>query len=220
LNDPVVRLVSVNVGQPRFVAWKGETVLTSIFKQPVTGPVAVVGTSLAGDRPADLKAHGGVDKAVYAYPAEHYTYWRQELDITDMPWGMFGENFTTEGLDEAAVRIGDRFAIGTAEFEVSQPRMPCAKLGLRFGRADMVQRFLRSRRLGFYLRVVREGVIEAGEPIRRTVGDPVAPSIADLALLETTERENVPLLERAVRTERLTASWRHRYEEQLQRLGN
>jgi len=214
-----MRLVSVNVGQPRYVAWKGETVLTSIHKEPAMGPVAVVGTSLAGDRQADPKAHGGVDKAVYAYPAEHYPWWRQELALTDLPWGMFGENFTTDGFDEAAVRIGDRFAIGTAEFEVSQPRMPCAKLGLRFKRADMVQRFLHSRRLGFYLRIVREGVVAAGDPIRQTASDPQAPTVADLALLETTERDNVPLLELAVRTKKLTASWRRRYEEQLQRLG-
>ena len=219
MSSSAMRIVSVNVGQPRFVAWKGETILTAIFKTPVTGPVQVVGTSLAGDRQADTKVHGGVDKAVYAYPAEHYPLWSRELNRPDMPWGMFGENLTTEGLAESGVRIGDRLGIGTAEFEVSQPRMPCSKLGLRFQRADMAKLFLGSGRLGFYLRVIREGAIEARQPIRRLATDAEAPTIADLALLESTGRENVALLERAVRTQALTESWRHRYREQLTRLG-
>ena len=214
-----MRLISVNVGQPRFVGWKGEMIETAIFKASVAGPVVVAGTNLAGDRQADLKVHGGVDKAVYAYAAEHYPRWRSELNREDMPWGMFGENLTTEGLDESTVRIGDRLAIGTAEFEVSQPRLPCSKIGLRFGRADMVKLFLQSRRLGFYLRVRREGTIEAGNAIGVTAGDPAAPTIADLALLESTGRDDVTLLERAVRAPALTESWRQRYREQLERIG-
>jgi len=219
MSDPTMRIVSVNVGQPRFVAWKGETILTGIFKHPVAGPVAVVGTSLAGDGQADRKVHGGVDKAVYAYSADHYPRWREELGRADMPWGMFGENLTIDGLDEAHVRIGDRFAVGTAEFEVSQPRMPCSKLGLRFGRADMVKLFLRSGRLGCYFRVLREGVVRAGETVRRLSSDPDAPTIADLATLEATGRDDVPLLERAVRTAQLTESWRQRYRERLSRVA-
>jgi len=214
-----MRLVSVNVGQPRFVAWKGETIETAIFKTPVTGPVEVAGTNLAGDRQADLRVHGGADKAVYAYAAEHYPQWRRELNRDDMPWGMFGENLTTEGLDESTVRIGDRLSIGTAEFEVSQPRLPCSKLGLRFGRADMVKLFLQSGRLGFYVRVRREGVIETGDTIRISGADPAAPTIAELALLESAGRDDVPLLERAVRTPALAEGWRQRYREQLERLG-
>lgn len=213
-----MRLVSINLGQPRPVEWNEKTVETGIFKEPVTGPVRVARTNLAGDRQADLTVHGGLDKAVYTYPSEHYPFWSRELERPDLPWGMFGENLTTEGLDETTVRIGDRFAIGTAEFEVSQPRLPCFKLGIKFGRADMVKRFLRSARLGFYLRVRREGVIEAGEPIRHVGGDPEAPTIADLALLEASRRDDVVLLERAARTPALTESWRQRYREQLGRL--
>jgi len=213
-----MRLVSINIGQPRLVEWNGKTIETGIFKDPVMGPVRVARTNLAGDRQADLTVHGGEDKAVYAYPSEHYPFWSRELDRPDLPWGMFGENLTTEGLAEATVRLGDRFAIGTAEFEVSQPRLPCFKLGLKFERADMVKRFLRSGRLGFYVRVRREGVIEAGEPIRHVGRDPEAPTIADLALLETTRRGDRELVERAARTPALTESWRQRYREQLERL--
>jgi MOSC domain-containing protein YiiM len=213
-----MRLVSINVGQPRLVEWNGKTIETGIFKDPVMGPVRVARTNLAGDRQADLTVHGGADKAVYAYPSEHYPFWSRELDRPDLPWGMFGENLTTEGLDESTVRVGDRFAIGTAELEVSQPRLPCVKLGLKFERADMVKRFLRSGRLGFYVRVRREGVIEAGEPIRRLGADPDAPTIADLALLEASGRDDVALLERAVRTPAMTESWRQRYRDQLERL--
>ena len=210
-----MRLLSVNVGRPRVVEWKGKAVETGIFKEAVAGPVTVARTNLDRDRQADLGVHGGVDKAVYAYPSEHYPYWSRELDRPELPWGMFGENLTTQGLDESTVRIGDRLAIGTAEFEVSQPRLPCFKLGIKFERADMVKRFLRSGRLGFYLRVLREGVIEAGEPIQLLSSEPEAVTIADLALLETTQRENVALLHRAARTPALTASWRERYERLL-----
>jgi MOSC domain-containing protein YiiM len=213
-----MQLISVNVGTPRAVEWNGKTVETGIFKTPLTGAVAVGRTNLAGDRQADLEVHGGVDKAVYAYPSEHYPFWRGELDRPDLPWGMFGENLTTEGLDETSVRIGDRFAIGTAEFEVSQPRLPCFKLGAKFGRADMVKRFLQAGRLGFYLRVLREGAVEAGQPIRRIGGSAGGVTVFDLGLLETTERGNVPLLQRAVEASALTESWRQRYRDQLARL--
>ncbi|MDH4046475.1 MAG: MOSC domain-containing protein [Gemmatimonadota bacterium] len=213
-----MRLISVNVSLPRLVQWKGETVETGIFKEPRDGPVGVALSNLEGDRQADLTVHGGVDKAVYAYPAEHYPFWSRELSRTDLTWGMFGENLTTEGLDEATVRVGDRFLVGTAELEVSQPRLPCYKLGIKFGRADMVKRFLQSRRLGFYLRVLGEGTLAANDPIRRLGGDQGSVSIADLALLETTQREDVALLERAVRAAALTESWRLKYREHLARL--
>jgi len=213
-----MRVVSVNVGRVRTVEWNDKTLETGIFKEPVAGPVAATRTNLAGDRQADLTVHGGVDKAVYAYPREHYAFWMAELDRADLPWGMFGENLTTEGLDETSVRIGDRFAIGAAVLEVSQPRLPCVKLGMKFGRPDMVKRFLRSGRLGFYLRVSTDGILEAGAEIRRVATDPDQPSIADLALLETTHRDDVALLERAARSAALTEGWRIRYREQLARI--
>jgi MOSC domain-containing protein YiiM len=149
--------VSVNVGLPREVHWRGKTVRTSIWKTPVEGPVRATTLNLRGDQQSDLSVHGGPDKAVYAYPCEHYVYWRDELRDMDLPWGAFGENFTTRGLLEEGVHIGDRLRVGSAEFIVTQPRMPCFKLGIRFGHPDMVKRFLRSGRTGFYLAVLREG---------------------------------------------------------------
>src|SRR5467141_748297 len=158
-----MKLVSINVGLPREVRWHGKTVLTSIFKAPVEGSVKVGRLNLEGDRQSDLNVHGGADKAVYVYPAEHYAFWRAELPGVDLPGGAFGENFTTEGLIEDSVHIGDRLRIGSAEFVAMQPRMPCFKLGIRFGRPDMVKRFMHSGRTGFYLAVLQEGEVAAGD---------------------------------------------------------
>ena len=143
-----MRIVSVNVGLPRAVTWRGKTVTTAIFKEPVAGRVALRSLNLDGDRQADLTVHGGREKAVYAYPVEHYRYWRTELADAALPYGAFGENLTTEGLREHAVHVGDRFRVGSAELLLTQPRLPCYKLGIRFGRADMVKRFLASGRTG------------------------------------------------------------------------
>src|SRR5205809_7696450 len=160
-----MKIVSINVGLPREVEWRGKTVRTSIFKEPVAGRVRVERLNVEGDRQADLTVHGGADKAVYAYPAEHYAFWRENLPGMDLPWGAFGENFTTEGLIEDSVRIGDQLRVGSAELVVTQPRMPCFKLGIRFGRPDMVKRFLDSRRSGFYMAVAVEGDVGAGDAI-------------------------------------------------------
>lgn len=160
-----MKLLSINVGQPREVPWQGDSILTSIFKDPVAGPVAVRTMNLEGDRQSDLTVHGGARKAVYVYPSEHYPFWRGELPEQDVPYGAFGENLTTSGFLEGSVRIGDRLTIGTSEFVVTQPRMPCFKLIIRFGRPDMVKRFMKSGRSGFYLRVTREGAIETGQSI-------------------------------------------------------
>jgi MOSC domain-containing protein YiiM len=159
------RLVAVSTGRPREVEWQGEKVLTSIFKAPVAGRVRVRRLNIEGDEQSDLEVHGGEDKAVYAYPAEHYAYWREQLPGVPLSWGAFGENLTTEGLLESGVHIGDRFRIGSAEFAVTEPRMPCYKLALRFGRSDMVKRFMKSGRTGFYLAVRKEGEIGAGDAI-------------------------------------------------------
>src|SRR6266852_5517522 len=140
-----MRRVSVNVGLPRLLAWKGASFKTGIFKKAVDGRIVLRETNLDGDRQADLSVHGGVNKAVYVYPSEHYGYWRADLPGVDLPWGMFGENFTTEGLLEEAVYIGDRFRIGETEVMATEPRMPCYKLGIKFGRADIIKRFLASR---------------------------------------------------------------------------
>jgi len=200
-----MRLVSVNVALPREVAWKGGSVSTGIFKEPVQGRVTVRRLNLDGDRQADLSVHGGADKAVYAYPAEHYHYWRGELAGMAMPFGpfgMFGENFTTEGLVEDAVNIGDHFRIGTAELVVTQPRLPCYKLGLKFGRDDMVKRFLASGRTGFYFSVSREGEVEAGDAVALIDRDPNRVAVPDITRLYVSKRygpAEVATLRRATR---------------------
>ena len=175
-----MNVVSVNVGLPREIEWRGELVTTAIFKTPVAGAVAVKGVNLEGDRQADLTVHGGARKAVYAYPLEHYDYWRAELPGSELPYGAFGENLTTSGVLETEVGPGDLLEIGTAAFAVTIPRMPCYKLGLRFGRLDMVKRFWISRRCGFYLSILREGRIAAGDRIRLIRHSAERPSIADL----------------------------------------
>jgi MOSC domain-containing protein YiiM len=174
------RILSINVGLPRAVEWRGEIVTTSIFKSPVPGPVAVRTMNLDGDRQADLTVHGGARKAVYVYPHEHYAFWRGELPHADLGFGAFGENLTTQGVLESDVSSGDMLEIGTAVFHVTIPRMPCYKLGIRFDRADMVKRFWRSRRCGFYLSVAREGSITAGDEIRLTRAHGPDATIADV----------------------------------------
>lgn len=162
----VGKVISVNVGLPIEVTWKGRTFTTGIFKEPVEGRVMVRTLNLDGDRQADLSVHGGLNKAVYVYPSEHYPYWKKELDGMELPWGMFGENLTTEGLTEDAVDIGDRYRIGSVEVMVTQPRTPCHKLAIRFERDDMIRRFLASGRPGFYLAVLQEGEVGAGDEIK------------------------------------------------------
>ncbi|HET8722351.1 MAG TPA: MOSC domain-containing protein [Nitrospira sp.] len=162
-----MKLLSLQVGRPRKVQWRRTWIATGIFKEPVAGRVRLHRLNLEGDGQADLTVHGGWDKAVYVYPSEHYAYWRRELPGMALPHGIFGENFTTEGLDEHSVYIGDRFRIGGAIVEVTQPRMPFYKLGIRFGRADMPKRFHVSGRCGFYLAVLQEGDVGAGDSFER-----------------------------------------------------
>ena len=160
-----MRILSVNVGRPQRIEIAGRTVVTAIFKSPVAGRIKVSRNNLEGDQQADPSVHGGPDKALYLYPSEHYQYWKEQLPGIEMPWGMFGENLTSAGFDEHSVHAGDVFRIGSAVLQVTQPRSPCYKLGIRFGRKDMVKKFADSRRSGFYLSVVQEGVIGAGDQI-------------------------------------------------------
>jgi MOSC domain-containing protein YiiM len=160
-----MKLLSLNVGRPRQVETPRGPVLTSIWKSPIAGRVPLRRFNIAGDQQADLRVHGGENKAVYLYPCEHYAFWRGELPGMALPPGMFGENLTTEGVDEGDVQIGDRFRIGTAVLQVSQPRMPCFKLALKFGRPDMVKRFWLSSRPGIYFSIVEEGELAAGDEI-------------------------------------------------------
>ncbi len=213
-----MKLISVNVGLPREVIWKSRTVTTGIFKEPIESPVMVRKLNLDGDRQADLSVHGGLDKAVYGYPAEHYDYWRHELPGMNLPWGMFGENFTTEGLLEGAVNIGDRFRIGSSVLMVTQPRMPCYKLAVKFGRDDIVKRFLRSGRPGFYFSVLTEGEVSAGDEIELISRDENNITIADITRLYVGERDNLDLLNRAVQVEALPGSWRDYFQRQIEKL--
>jgi MOSC domain-containing protein YiiM len=210
-----MKLLSINVGVPREVEWRGKAVRTSIFKTPVSGRVRVARLNLAGDQQSDLSVHGGADKAIYAYSSEHYSYWRDELPGTDFPWGAFGENLTTVGLPEDRVHVGDRFRAGTAEFVVTQPRMPCFKLGIRFNRPDMVKRFLRSGRTGFYLAVVREGDIAAGDPVELVAEDDHHVSVSDIAGLYAADAANQDMLRRASELPTLPDSWREYFRERL-----
>jgi len=210
-----MRLVSVNVGLPREMEWRGRIIRTSIFKTPTDRRVRVTTVNLEGDRQSDLSVHGGVDKAVYAYPSEHYAYWRGELPGMDLPWGIFGENFTTEGLLEESVRIGERLRVGSAEFVITQLRMPCFKLGIRFDRPDIVRRFLQSRRTGFYLAVLREGEVAAGDSIQFTAQERGGLTVADIVNLYTVDAENQELLRRATEYSALPESWRDYFRKRL-----
>ena len=210
-----MRIVSVNVGLPREIEWRGKTVRTSIFKTPIDRRLRVTTLNLEGDQQSDLSVHGGADKAVYAYPSEHYAHWRDELPGMDLPWGVFGENLTTEGLLEENTRLGDLLRVGSAEFVVTQPRMPCFKLGIRFGRPDIVKRFLNSGRTGFYLAVVREGEVAAGDSIQFRVQEQGGVTVADIVNLYTIDAENQELLRRAIGSSRLPASWRDYFRKRL-----
>jgi len=209
-----MKLVSVNAGLPREVKWNGTTVTTSIWKSPVSGPVRVSALNIAGDRQSDLSVHGGADKAVYVYPSEHYDYWRRELPGVDLPWGAFGENLTTTGLSEE-FRIGDRLKIGTAEFAITQPRLPCYKLAARFGRADMVKKFMKSGRTGFYLSVTREGDVTAGDPIELIARAENSLTVADIVRLYGTDSENQEMLIRATKLAALPESWRDYFKKRV-----
>jgi MOSC domain-containing protein YiiM len=194
-----MKVLSVNVGLPREVEWKGITVVTGIFKEPVAGPVAVRRDNLDGDRQADLTVHGGPNKAVYGYASEHYPYWRKQFPNMELPWGVFGENLTTEGVSEDSLHIGDVVRVGSAVLRVVQPRQPCYKLQIRFGRDDIIQRFLVSGRSGFYFSIVQEGAVEAGSVIEVVSRDENQVTIADIHRLYLGVVPDPELLQRALR---------------------
>jgi len=210
-----VKLVSVNVGRPRRVDWNGTVIFTSIWKTPVSGSVSVRALNIDGDEQSDLSVHGGRDKAVYAYPSEHYASWADELREVQLEPASFGENLTTEGLLETDVRIGDRIRVGTAEFVVTQPRLPCFKLGLRMGRHDMIERFVARNRSGFYLRVAAEGVLEIGSRIEFLSRVPDSPTVAEMSALRNGLVDDRDLLKRAIGAPALTPGWRDHFQKRL-----
>src|SRR6516164_1227203 len=214
-----MRVISGNVGLPRTVQWKGKAVSTGIFKAPVSGRIHLRMLNFDGDRQADLSVHGGPDKAVYVYPAEHYAFWHRELPDMTLPWGMFGENLTTEGLEEEALQIGDRFRIGSTEIAVTQPRLPCFKLGLKFGRDDIVKRFLASGRTGFYFKVVVEGEVAAGDSVLLLERASGSVAVSEITRLYAREKDDLEGLRRIVGVAALPEDWRDYFKEQIGRIG-
>lgn len=214
-----MKLISVNVGCPRSIQWMGKEVLTSIYKEPVEGRVALRGFNLDGDQQSDLSVHGGADKAVYAYPSEHYPFWRGELSGVELSWGAFGENLTTEGLSEDDLSIGDVVRAGTAQLMVTQPRIPCFKLVARLGVADMVRRFLASRRSGFYFSVVTEGEVAAGDAIEIVERATQRMSVRELTDLYVDKQPAAELLERTLRLRGLAQVWREEIAAKLGAMG-
>ncbi len=217
-----MKLVSVNCGLPRKVVWHQRNVTTSIYKEPVAGRITLRKLNLDGDRQSDLSVHGGKDKAVYCYPIHHYDYWKAELPGHVLPMGVFGENFTIEGLAEDSAHIGDRFSIGSAEVVVTQPRLPCYKLGIRFGSDDMVRRFLKSHRTGFYIGVTREGDVGTGDEVTLLKHDPEQIPISDITrlyLAKQYDAEDLQQVQRALKLQALPESWKNYFEERLHRLG-
>ena len=210
-----MKLSSVNVGLPREVVADNRLVLTSIFKSAVSGRIPIRNNNLAGDQQSDLSVHGGRAKAVYAYPQEHYEFWRAQLPDVDLRPGHFGENLTVEGLLEDAVHVGDRLKIGSAELVVTQPRLPCFKLGIRFGRADMVKRFLDSGRSGFYLSVAVEGDVAAGDAIEILERHPAAISIPELLRMYLKEAIEPGRLREAIAIPALSDAWRNDLRKRL-----
>jgi MOSC domain-containing protein YiiM len=215
---PRTRVISVNVGIPQEIRWKGRRIRTCIFKEPVSGPVAVHRLHLEGDQQADLRVHGGEDKAVYVYPAEHYDFWRAEFPERKLPFGWFGENLTTEGLLETELSIGDRLRIGTAEFQVTTPRVPCYKLEAKFERDDMIKRFLASRRSGFYLKVLQEGELSADSQVEILGRDPDRIPVSEIARLHAGD-DSLESLRRAAQSPALIESWRANFRQRIKSLG-
>ncbi|MGH7171977.1 MAG: MOSC domain-containing protein [Gemmataceae bacterium] len=210
-----MHIVSVNAGLPREVARGNEVVRTGIFKQPIDGRVVLRRLNLEGDAQADPSVHGGPDKAVYAYPIEHYAYWREQLPGRELSLGIFGENLTLAGLTEDAAHIGDELRIGTARLVITQPRLPCFKLGIRFGDSAMVPRFLASNRPGFYLAVLEEGEIGAGDPVERVHEDENRLTVTELFLLMVHDKTNTELMRRALRVRHLAGILRKKFESRL-----
>jgi MOSC domain-containing protein YiiM len=212
-----MRILAVNVAKLKVVSYKGKEISTGIYKKPVHGSVLVRKTNIDGDAQADLNNHGGVDQAVYAFPHEHYVYYQKRLEQQRLEYGHFGENLTTEGMLESEVRIGDQFRIGEAVFEVSQPRSPCFKFAVKMGKPDAVKVMLDSGNTGFYLRVVREGMIEPGQ-VTRVFTNEMAPTVAEAHQLMYFDFLNVSKLQKALGISALSNKWRDVFATRLNKL--
>lgn len=208
-----MKLLSVNVSQPKEVLHSGKRIKTGIFKEPVSGRTMMRRLNIDGDGQGDLSVHGGIHKAVYVYPTEHYGYWKRELRRDDLTYGKFGENLTVEGLLEEAVHIGDVFRIGEALVEVSQPRVPCFKLGIKMNDPQIVKPFLESKRVGFYVRVLEEGEVGAGDAIERTKVGEGQMTVKEIVHLRHLDNTDVVAAKKAANLPALTPSWRDTFDE-------
>jgi MOSC domain-containing protein YiiM len=215
-----MRVQSLNIAMPRLIEYKGEKVLTGIYKRATDAPLMARKLNIDGDRQADLNLHGGLDKAVYAFPSEHYAYYQAELGQASWEPGQFGENLTTEGLLESAVRIGDRLRIGDTLLEISQPRSPCYKFAIKMGTAEAIAVCINSARTGFYLRVLTEGLIRAGDEIEIEYSDASAPTVEEIHRLYYLDRKNVDGLIRAVNCDRLASAFKNEFELRAEKLAS
>lgn len=210
-----MRIISLNVGRPRLISYRGQGLSTAIFKQPLAGRVMLRRNNLDGDRQADLSVHGGPDKAVYGYPSEHYRYWRERLPGHHLPWGAFGENLTTEGLLENQVSVGDRFQAGSAIIMAKTPRLPCFKLAAKFRRDEIIEEFVHSGRTGFYFSVVEEGEMGAGDELQFLGGETPTVTIFDAFRMYLPNFADAELLQRGTEVQSLPENWRNRYRLKL-----
>jgi len=215
-----MKVLSVNVGLPRKVLYNGQIINTAIFKDPVKGPIMLRKLNLDGDRQSDLTVHGGIDKAIYSYPIEHYDYWRKQFPDMDLTWGMFGENFTTEGLLEDVVNVGDQFEIGSAKLVATQPRMPCYKLGVRFGRMDIIRRFMTSGRPGIYFKILKEGEVKTGDKIKNIKRDKNNVTVKDIVSLYISKNhmDIIEMMRRAIKIRDLPEGWRYEFKQKIEQL--
>ncbi len=214
----ISKVLSVNISIPKEVEFEGQKVTTGIFKESVEGRIKLRSLNLDGDKQADLTVHGGLDKAVYAYPIEHYQFWRKIYPNTKMPNGMFGENFTIEGILESEVNVGDCFGIGSSKVIATQPRMPCYKLGVKFGRMDIIRKFLVSGRSGIYFKVLEEGEVGAGDSIIKLESDSNRVAISDVVRMYAMDRDDIGMMRCAVKVEALPEGWRNYFLEQIRRI--
>lgn len=218
-----MKVVSVNVGLPKQVSYGKRQVVTSIFKEPIEGRIKVTTLNLDGDAQADLSVHGGLDKAIYSYSEEHYKYWKEVYPTIVMPFGMFGENLTTQGLNEDTVNIGDQYQIGSSRLVVTQPRMPCYKLGIKFGRMDILEKFINSQRPGIYYKVLQEGDLGTGDNIMLLHKDKNNVTINDIVSLYINNRhdkENISKMKKATKLKSLPESWKTYFGQKISRLQN
>jgi MOSC domain-containing protein YiiM len=214
-----MRIQALNVSLPEVVVYKGEEVLTGIYKVPTAEPLMVRKSNIDGDKQADLTVHGGVDKAVYAFPAEHYSYYQKTLQQDPYETGQFGENLTTEGMLESDVHIGDRYRVGDVVFEVSQPRSPCYKFAIKMGTAESLSICINSAKTGFYFRVLSKGIVQSGDRIEIDYSNDSAPTVEEVHRLYYLDKKNVDGLTKAAQCNSLAKGWRDEFENRIRKLA-